>query len=220
MCLRLTWAKRHWEELMAKHDGFLGAVYDAKGAQDVAALYDQWASRYDVEMAQAGYRHPSICLALLARHVPKGAAPLLDAGAGTGLIGQWLAIMGYPSVEALDISEGMLAVARSKNCYTAFHHLGLGGPLPFADGHFASIISAGVFTSGHVGPEGLGELIRVCRQGGMLVLTVKQTLWDSGFAAAVLQNNRILIVEQTEPYVSMPGETATTPSVGVVLKVM
>ena len=56
-------------------------------------------------MAVAGYRHPSICLALLARHLPRGSAPLLDAGAGTGLIGEWLGIMGYPHVEALDISE-------------------------------------------------------------------------------------------------------------------
>jgi predicted TPR repeat methyltransferase len=110
---------------MAKHDGFLGAVYDAKGTEDVAALYDKWAESYDAEMAAAGYRHPSIALALLARHVPKGAAPLLDAGAGTGLIGQWLQIMGYPTVEALDISAGMLAVAKTKNCYSAFHMLGL-----------------------------------------------------------------------------------------------
>ncbi len=151
---------------MAKHDGFLGAVYDAKGAADVAALYDKWAETYDAEMAAAGYRHPSIALALLARHLPKGAAPLLDAGAGTGLIGQWLQIMGYPQVEALDISEGMLAVARTKKCYSAFHVLALGGPLPFADGQFAGIISAGVFTSGHVGVEGLDELVRSCAEGG------------------------------------------------------
>ncbi len=111
---------------MSKHDGFLGAVYDAKGTAAVAALYDKWAASYDAEMAVAGYRHPSIALALLARHVPKGSAPLLDAGAGTGLIGQWLQIMGYPIVEALDISEGMLAVAKTKNCYSAFHVFGIG----------------------------------------------------------------------------------------------
>ena len=115
------------------------------------------------EMSAAGYRHPTICLALLARHLPRGAAPLLDAGAGTGLIGEWLGIMGYPHVEALDISEGMLAQAARKGAYAALHRLALGGPLPFADGHFAGIVSAGVFTSGHVGAEGLDELIRICR---------------------------------------------------------
>jgi predicted TPR repeat methyltransferase len=206
---------------MSKHDGFLGAVYDAKGTGDVAALYDKWAETYDAEMAQAGYRHPSICLALLARHLPKGASPLLDAGAGTGLLGEWLSIMGYPHVEALDVSEGMLAVARSKNCYKAFHQLALGEALPFADGHFGGIISSGVFTTGHVGPEGVDELVRICARGGVLVLTVKGTLWDKGFSAHVHNHaaaGRVSITEVTEPYVSMPGDVATTPSLGVVLK--
>jgi predicted TPR repeat methyltransferase len=205
---------------MSKHGGFLGAVYDAKGADAVAALYDKWAASYDAEMAAAGYRHPSIALALLTRHVPQGAAPLLDAGAGTGLIGQWLQIMGYAEVEALDISEGMLAVAKTKNCYSAFHVLGLGGPLPFADGQFKAILSAGVFTSGHVGIEGLDELVRSCAKGGIIVLTVKGTLWDESFAAHVAGDSRLQIVEVTEPYVSMPGEAATTPSRGVVLRVV
>ena len=160
-----------------KHEGALGAVYDAKSPAEVAALYDRWADTYEAEMATAGYRHPTICLALLARHLPRGATPLLDAGAGTGLIGEWLGIIGYPHVEALDISEGMLAKAATKRVYAALHRLALGGPLPFADGHFAGIVSAGVFTSGHVGIEGLDELIRICRPGGALVLTVKNTLW-------------------------------------------
>ena len=170
-----------------KHGGALGAVYEAKGADEVAALYDRWSETYDHEMAVAGYRHPSICLALLARHLPRGASPLLDAGAGTGLIGEWLGIMGYPDVEALDISEGMLAKAAEKGAYKAFHRLALGGPLPFADGHFAGIVSAGVFTSGHVGVEGLDELVRICRAGGVIVLTVKNTLWDGGFSARIAE---------------------------------
>ena len=138
-----------------KHEGPLGAVYEAKRPEEVAALYDGWAETYDAEMSAAGYRHPTICLALLSRHLPRGATPLLDAGAGTGLIGEWLGIMGYPHVEALDISEGMLAQAAKKGAYTALHRLAFGGSLPFADGHFAGIVSAGVFTSGHVGVEGL-----------------------------------------------------------------
>jgi ubiquinone/menaquinone biosynthesis C-methylase UbiE len=205
-----------------KHDGFLGAVYDSKSAGDVAALYDKWAETYDAEMAQAGYRHPTICLALLSRHLPKGTAPLLDAGAGTGLIGEWLQIMGYPKVEALDISEGMLKVAARKGCYSAFHVLALGGALPFADRCFGGVISAGVFTSGHVGAEGLDELIRITRAGGVIVLTVKNTLWESGFAARIAElesQGLIARAEETAPYVSMPGETGTTPSRGLVLRV-
>jgi SAM-dependent methyltransferase len=208
---------------MAKHEGALGAVYDAKGAAEVAALYDGWAGSYDAEMARYGYRHPSIGLALLSRHLPRGAVPLLDAGAGTGIIGEWLSIMGYPTVEALDISAGMLDVARQKNVYSAFHQLALGGPLPFANGYFAGVIAVGVFTTGHVGAEGLDELARICRTGGVIVLTVKTTLWDSGFGARVaefVKAGKLAVAEETPPYVSMPGETGTLPSRALALRMI
>lgn len=201
------------------HDGHLGAVYGAQSQSDLAGHYDGWATSYEAEMAVAGYRHPTICLALLARHLPRGAAPLLDAGAGTGLLGEWLGIAGYPRVEALDLSPGMLAVARAKNVYAALHQLALGGPLPFADGHFAGIVAAGVFTSGHVGVEGLDELVRICRPGGVIVLTVKTTLWEGGFADRVGDlESQLALVEATDPYVSMPGEAGTIPSIAIALR--
>jgi predicted TPR repeat methyltransferase len=219
--IEVTRMGRHFQMASSKHGGALGAVYEAKGPEEVAGLYDRWSETYDHEMAVAGYRHPSICLALLARHLQRGASPLLDAGAGTGLIGEWLAIMGYPEVEALDISEGMLAKAAAKGAYQAFHRLALGGPLPFADGHFAGIVSAGVFTSGHVGVEGLDELIRICRPGGVIVLTVKDTLWEGGFSARIAEleeRGLVISIEETAPYVSMPGEKGTVPSRGLVLR--
>ena len=127
-----TQGKRTIPMAQGKHGGALGAVYEAKGAEEVAALYDRWSETYDHEMAIAGYRHPSICLALLARHLPRGAAPLLDAGAGTGLIGEWLGIMGYPHVEALDISEACWP-RRPKGAYKA-STVRARRPAPFADG--------------------------------------------------------------------------------------
>ncbi|MEZ5730913.1 MAG: class I SAM-dependent methyltransferase [Paracoccaceae bacterium] len=201
------------------HDGHLGAVYHASTPDEIATLYDKWADSYEAEMATAGYRHPSICLALLARYLPRGAGPILDAGAGTGLVGEWLGIVGYPEAEALDLSEGMLAVAARKGVYTRLHRLALGGPLPFADGTFAAVVSAGVFTTGHVGPEGLDELVRICRPGGVIVLTVKTTLWSGGFAdhVAALQP-MVSTLECSEPYVSMPGEHGTVPSIALALR--
>ena len=201
----------------------LGAVYAADSAEDVARVYDSWAEKCDADMSLAGYRHPAISLAILARHVPKGAGPVLDAGAGTGLIGEWLAIAGFDDVEALDISAGMLAVAERKAVYKKLHQAALGTTLPFADNHFAAIISAGVFTSGHVGTEGLDDLLRICAPGGAIVLTVKDVLWQSGFAdrVAELANAGLVeLVDDTGPYVSMPGESGTTPSRCIALKVI
>ena len=55
------------------------------------------------------------------------------------------------------------------------------------------------------------------------MLTVKNTLWNDGFAdrlAALEREGTLLRAEETIPYVSMPGETGTVPSRGVVLKVL
>ncbi|TGD43319.1 class I SAM-dependent methyltransferase [Pseudotabrizicola sediminis] len=200
------------------HDGHLGKVYDAQAPEQVAAAYDAWAASYDAEMAAAGYRHPSIGCALLARHAPRGTGPVLDAGCGTGLLGDWLGILGFAPVEGLDLSAGMLAVARSKGSYARLHQLALGQPLPFADGAFAAVISTGVFTTGHVGAEALPELIRITRAGGPMVLTVKTSLWDAGFSTILTTMAGVAVVEATAPYVSMPGETGTIPSLAVVLR--
>lgn len=201
-----------------QHDGHLGAVYGAQAPDEVAAAYDAWADSYEAEMRAAGYRHPAIALALLARYLPRGARPLLDAGAGTGLAGEWLGLLGWPEVEALDLSAGMLAVAARKGVYTRLHRLALGGPLPFPDGHFPGIVSTGVFTTGHVGPEALPELIRICVPGGVIVMTVKTTLWDGGFRAALEGDARLTLAEVTAPYVSMPGEAGTVPSLACVIR--
>ena len=204
-------------------NGNLGKVYAARTPEEIASTYDAWAETYDTEMAHVGYRHPSIVLALLCRHVPRGAGPVLDAGAGTGLIGEWLRIVRFGPVEGLDISEGMLAVAKSKAVYDRLHRAALGFDLPFPDRHFAAIVSAGVFTTGHVGAEALDELVRITRSGGVLVLTIKDTIWNGGFSKRVADlagEGLIELIEQTPPYVSMPGVPHTVPSRGVVLRVI
>jgi predicted TPR repeat methyltransferase len=200
----------------------LKAVYAAEAPETVAAAYDAWAEAYDADMAKVGYRHPAIATALLARHVPKGAAPILDAGAGTGLLGEWLAILGFPVADALDLSEGMLAVAARKTVYRQLIQAALGTPLPFETDTYAAVISTGVFTSGHVGAEGLDELIRITRPGGVIVLTVKMAVWDAGFASRLAELESaglITMVDGTDPYVSMPGEPNTSPSRAIVFRV-
>lgn len=201
-----------------RHEGHLGAVYDADAPDKIAAVYDSWAATYDEEMARVGYRHPAVGLALLARHAPRGSGPVLDAGCGTGLLGDWLGILGFGPVEGLDLSEGMLARARAKGSYAALHRLALGGPLPFADGAFAAVICTGVFTTGHVGAEGLPELIRITRTGGPIVLTVKTSVWTDGVEAALKGCADVEVVEETAPYISMPGEAGTVPSLAVVAR--
>lgn len=113
-------------------------------------------------------------------------------------------------------------MAERKGVYKALHQATLGTTLPFPDRHFAAIISAGVFTSGHVGVEGLDDLLRICRPGGVIVLTIKDVLWQASFKRrlAELEADGICaLIDDTGPYVSMPGEAGTTPSRCIALRV-
>jgi predicted TPR repeat methyltransferase len=200
----------------------LDAVYHATTTDELSKAYDEWAQSYDTDMALVGYRHPSIGVALMSRYLPAGEGPVLDAGAGTGLVGEVLAVLGYHDLEALDASQGMLDVAGSKGVYRHLHHAFLGQSLPFEDAHFAAAISTGTFTAGHVGVEGLPELFRVVRPRGLVVLSVKVTVWDGGFGEEVERRageGTIELVEVTPAYASMPSGQETSPCVGVVMRV-
>jgi predicted TPR repeat methyltransferase len=198
----------------------LEAVYGATSPEELSRAYDQWADSYDADMAEVGYRHPAVALGLLTRYLPAGSAPVLDAGAGTGLVGELLGTLGYPEIDALDASPGMLEIARSKKAYRELHHAFLGEPLAFEDGRYAAAVSTGVFTTGHVGVEGLPELFRVVRAGGLIVLSVKETLWESGLREYLsqCQGDGVLQMEEVTPsYASMPAGAVTSPCVGVAL---
>jgi SAM-dependent methyltransferase len=201
----------------------LEAVYGATSRSELSDAYDEWASTYDSDMGEVGYRHPAIALGLLTRHVPAGSAPLLDAGAGTGLVGELLGTVGYPAVDGLDASEGMLSVARQKGVYRELHQGFLGEPLPFEDDRYAAVVSTGVFTAGHVGAEGLPELFRVTRVDGIVVLSVKVTVWETGieeFLAGAVDQGSVSIVELTDAYESMPAGAERSPCLGVVCRVV
>ena len=64
-------------------------VYAAKTPDELAAGYAAWAATYDSETAALGYSLPFLIAAWVARYVPAGEGPLLDAGCGTGLSGPY-----------------------------------------------------------------------------------------------------------------------------------
>ena len=53
----------------------------------------------------------------MARHLPTGRGPILDAGCGTGLVGEALSVLGYDPVIGCDLSQGMLDHAARRGGY-------------------------------------------------------------------------------------------------------
>ena len=62
------------------------------------------------------YLAPERAAHVFASHVPRHAR-VLDAGAGTGLVGEALSELGYNQLFAMDLSQGMLEEARKKDIY-------------------------------------------------------------------------------------------------------
>lgn len=168
---------------MEKDEPGLEAAYELKTPQDSRRLYASWAKSYDRDFAQGmDYRFPALVAGAYAG--AGGTGPVLDVGAGTGLVGAQLAALGVGPVDGTDIAPEMLAVAEGKGVYRRLFAGDVTARLDVADGAYAGIISAGTFTLGHVGPEALDELLRVASPGALCALTISDAHYrDAGFAA-------------------------------------
>jgi len=189
-------------------DDHLDQVYGAGTTEELSGAYADWAEDYDVDVASMGYRFPALASAMVARHVSNRDAALLDAGAGTGLVGAWLRDLGYTNLTATDFSAEMLEVAKATGAYREAQVGDLLKRLPFADDAFEGVVAVGVFTQGHVSPEGLEEVLRVVQPGGVVVIPQMEYSWTQmGFQTKSEEfaiSGRWELVEQTPWAPPMP----------------
>lgn len=189
---------------MSEESEALARVYAARTPDELGAAYAGWATDYDRETIALGYCLPFVIAAWVARHVPKDAGPLLDAGCGTGLSGPYLTALGYLDLAGLDMSGEMLRFAETRGTYRDLRQAELGRTLPWPDDHFAGFLSTGVFTAGHAPASGLEELVRITRPGGFAIFTVRDILLDDGgfrdVFHALQDAGRWKPVEESEPF--------------------
>jgi predicted TPR repeat methyltransferase len=165
----------------SRRDKRLQDVYSARSDEELAGSYDEWAQDYEDDMLGLGYAIPAVAAGFVGRHVPP-AGSVLDAGAGTGLFGEILRVLGYEDLVGIDISERMLGKAERKGAYGALHRMVLGEPLGFDGDSFSAAVSVGVFTTNHAPPEALDELVRVVEPGGWVIFSVRDDVYrDEGF---------------------------------------
>ncbi len=158
---------------MTKKDPHLKDAYALKTPEDSVRLYRDWADTYDTGFAQdMDYVTPAVIAEVFVQFAGSGDQPILDVGAGTGLIGESFAATGEWQMDGLDISSEMLEVAMRKGHYRAVHCGDLTKTLPLAAGSYGSVVSAGTFTHGHVGPEAFDEMLRVAAEGALFVIGI------------------------------------------------
>ena len=161
----------------------LDTAYEIDGPESAKRLYGDWAATYDDSFGTAwGFIAPQkIAELYLAEN--NNDTPILDIGAGTGLVTEHLPNL---TVDALDITPQMLEIASAKNIYRDLIEGDLLGTLPIDDEMYAGVISCGTFTHGHVGPACFPELLRVTKSGALFVCgTIPPVLDGMGFGSAL-----------------------------------
>lgn len=180
------------------------------GASDLEVLrteYDRIASAYDAELVGGmGYRAPDAVSAVAQRLLAPDAR-ILDAGAGTGLLGAALADAGFTHLDGLDLSPGMLDEASRKHVYRELREGRLGDALSYETGSYDAVVSAGVLTAGHAPAASLDELVRITRQGGHVIFTLRSDQVPPGFEDKIAElesAGRWELVERGDELQAMP----------------
>ena len=183
-------------------------VYSSQNNTELADRYDEWAGSYDKDLdTDFGWLSPRKAVEAFAELVPRNGR-VLDAGAGTGLVGELLHGLGYEELMAMDLSQGMLDAAARKNVYKEFHRMAMGSTLDFPSDAFDGVISVGVFTVGHAPAGSFDELTRVTRPGGHIVFSLRPDVYEQdGFKekqSALEAEGKWRLVEEGEKYQPMP----------------
>lgn len=164
--------------------GLKGAL-GLSGPEACLAYYRDWAASYDVGFA-AGMEYQLPAHVAAAFLGSGGGRPVLDVGAGTGLLAEALRGMGFQgAMDGVDFSPEMLARAGEKGIYRALVEADITRPLALPR-QYRGIVSSGTFTAGHVGPEALVHLLDVALPGAQVALSINRRVWEaSGFDRAL-----------------------------------
>ncbi|MDF5729293.1 MAG: methyltransferase domain-containing protein, partial [Rhizonema sp. PD38] len=175
MCTAIKALQVGWSfYLCEKVSDRLSWVYENSEKHSLEQKYDAWASVYDTELDQPYRCSPVQSASALAKVLLNKNAIILDAGAGTGMVGEALAELDYTNIVGVDQSQDMLEVARKKQVYTALYQANLEKTLAFASEEtFDAILAVGVFTFGHAHPRALRSLSSLLKTDGYFILTVR-----------------------------------------------
>ena len=149
-------------------------AYRLKTPQEHQKFYDDWADTYESQFVESkGYIYPKKIAEYFVNHVGLNHNPVIDIGCGTGLVGLALRMNGWNSeIDGVDISHGMLKMARAKGVYRKLFKADLSSSEYTPESIYASLISAGTFTHGHLGPDVLLKVLSYARKNAHAVIGI------------------------------------------------
>ncbi len=163
----------------------LKAAYAVRSPDDNRELYAKWAATYEQFLEENRYIYARQVAEIFAESSPAEGIPVLDAGCGTGRVGWELSRLGISPVDGIDISPEMLARAGTMTgpdgapSYRRLIEADLTRSIDLGTDSYSGLVSSGVFTHGHLGPDALAELLRVVRPGSVGVIGVNSSIFES-----------------------------------------
>ncbi|KAL4768096.1 S-adenosyl-L-methionine-dependent methyltransferase [Aspergillus nidulans var. acristatus] len=170
-------------------DSCLPRAFALSGTSEAQSFYEEWAQAYDADIKGVGYASPKRAVDAVIDNLPPSLISrheklqILDAGCGTGLVGDCLAqssLSGKFDLYGVDLSGGMLEVARGKGVYQSLETADVNEGIPSPDEKYDVVMCVGTLTKGHVGAGVLEEFARLTVKGGLVVATVHDGIWESG----------------------------------------
>ncbi|SLN62016.1 Methyltransferase domain protein [Roseovarius albus] len=166
----------------SKGQTLLENAYKLATPTDNKAYYNEFAETYDAEFANAlGWEYPNAIATVYRENADSDHLPIADIGCGTGLVAEALGFK-PDHIDGIDISEEMLATPRKKSLYRKTIQADLMGDHAPIKNDYGAVVSAGTFTSGHVGPDPLERLLDIGRSGALFVIGVNRAFYlEAGF---------------------------------------
>jgi predicted TPR repeat methyltransferase len=178
---------------------------------DLRSLYADWANTYDADVyGELKITGSQRVADLLAAHLkPDANIHVLDAGCGTGAVAACLQTLGFRAVDGIDLSPEMLEVARAKNLYRKLVICDLNQPFSLCASPYIGIVSAGTFTTGHVGATGFENLFAHLDENGVTACAIADAVWQrDGFDALLAGLHVEILFHQIESIVpDIPADT-------------
>ncbi len=170
----------------SKGQTLLENAYKLATPQDNKVYYDEFAETYDSEFARAlGWEYPNAIATVYREYADPDHLPIADIGCGTGLVAEALEI-NPDQIDGIDISEEMLAISRKKSLYRKTIQADLMADLTPIKNDYGAVVSAGTFTSGHLGPDPLRSLLDIARPGALFIIGVNKAFYlEAGFETVI-----------------------------------
>lgn len=163
-------------------NSLLENAYKLSTPDDNIDYYGKFAEIYDRDFAEAlGYYYPQKISEIYHAESTGRDTPIIDIGCGTGLLAEALKIT-HTQIDGVDISAEMLDISKEKKYYRNLYEVDLTESIDSIKNNYGAVLSVGTFTSGHLGPKPLVDLLEIARKNALFVIGVRDIFYKkAGF---------------------------------------